>query len=95
MKCLARCVALLLLGTALGAQAASDPNNPYNSPIRRANPNSLQGTAPATPGLAPQVNLRPPTLENGGIGNGNNLRRELSKPNLDPQRPPRSSDRTP
>ncbi|WPN55506.1 MULTISPECIES: hypothetical protein [unclassified Pseudomonas] len=47
-------------------------NNPYNSPIRRANPNSMQGTQPGIPVIrgpntAPVP--RPPTLDNGGIGN--------------------------
>lgn len=55
------------------AQGSNDRANPYNSPIRRANPNSRQGSAPATPpvrgpGTAPAP--RAPTLENGGIGNG-------------------------
>ncbi|MDY7561513.1 hypothetical protein QN382_14645 [Pseudomonas sp. 10B1] len=47
-------------------------NNPYNSPIRRANPNSRQGTTSSIPSnrISPQTNPRPPTLENGGIGNG-------------------------
>ena len=26
-------------------------NNPYNSPIRRANPNSMQGTQPSAPAI--------------------------------------------
>ncbi|WP_299828755.1 hypothetical protein [Pseudomonas sp.] len=55
-------------------------NNPYNSPIRRANPNSRQGTESSIPSnrsnlpTNPQTNPRPPTLENGGIGNGNQNR---------------------
>ncbi|QTT89062.1 hypothetical protein [Pseudomonas chlororaphis] len=51
----------------------SSNNNPYNSPIRRANPNSMQGTQPSAPavrGVNPVPVQRPPTLENGGIGNG-------------------------
>ncbi|WP_434600955.1 hypothetical protein J3P91_15370 [Pseudomonas sp. Z4-7] len=79
-------LAILVLLTAATAQAAApgaDPvlvaqslpgnNNPYNSPIRRANPNSMQGTQPNVPGIRnnPTVPVpRPPTLENGGIGNG-------------------------
>ena len=46
--------------------------NPYNSPIRRANPNSMQGTQPATPVIRGPNTVpvpRPPTLDNGGIGN--------------------------
>ncbi|MCE1118082.1 hypothetical protein [Pseudomonas sp. NMI795_08] len=78
--------------------AASDSNNPYNSPIQRANPNSRQGSVPATPpvrGPSTQPNPRPPTLDNRGIGNGDNLRREQQAPNLEPTRPPRDSLRVP
>ena len=48
-------------------------NNPYNSPIRRVNPNSMQGTQPAMPAIRAPNTVpvpRPPTLDNGGIGNG-------------------------
>ncbi|MCO7516920.1 hypothetical protein NJF44_02595 [Pseudomonas guariconensis] len=77
---------------------AADRNNPYNSPIQRANPNSRQGSVPATPpvrGPSTQPNPRPPTLDNRGIGNGENLRREQQPPNLEPTRPPRDSQRAP
>ena len=75
----ALCIAL---GGVTAAQAQELPNstsgsgannNPYNSPIHRANPNSRQGTQPVTPpGRTPVTppNIRPPTLENGGIQNG-------------------------
>ena len=78
--------------------AANDSNNPYNSPIMRANPNSRQGSVPAMPpvrGPSTQPNPRPPTLDNRGIGNGENLRREQQTPNLEPTRPPRESPRVP
>ncbi|PNB26716.1 MULTISPECIES: hypothetical protein [unclassified Pseudomonas] len=78
--------------------AANDTNNPYNSPIMRANPNSRQGSVPAMPpvrGPSTQPNPRPPTLDNRGIGNGENLRREQQTPNLEPTRPPRDSPRVP
>ena len=78
--------------------AANDSNNPYNSPIMRANPNSRQGSVPAMPpvrGPSTQPNPRPPTLDNRGIGNGENLRREQQTPNLEPTRPPRDSLRVP
>ncbi|NIF15831.1 hypothetical protein [Pantoea sp. Cy-639] len=78
--------------------AANDGNNPYNSPIMRANPNSRQGSVPATPpvrGPSTQPVPRPPTLDNGGIGNGDNLRRQQTTPNLEPTRPPRDSQRVP
>ncbi|MGE6821582.1 hypothetical protein [Pseudomonas soli] len=78
--------------------AANDSNNPYNSPIMRANPNSRQGSVPAMPpvrGPSTQPNPRPPTLDNRGIGNGENLRREQQTPNLEPTRPPRDSPRAP
>ncbi len=95
----------LLLSTPLQAapaetpvQLAGSPNNPYNSPIMRANPNSRQGSVQATPpvrGPSIQPNPRPPTLENRGIGNGENMRREQTTPHLEPTRPPRESPRTP
>lgn len=50
----------------------SGNNNPYNSPIRQANPNSMQGTQPSAPGIRGPNTVpvpRPPTLDNGGIGN--------------------------
>ncbi|MNY51912.1 hypothetical protein D3C86_1875430 [compost metagenome] len=50
----------------------SGNNNPYNSPIRRANPNSMQGTQPSAPAIRGPNTVpvpRPPTLDNGGIGN--------------------------
>ncbi len=91
---LAAVLAVLGGGTAL---AASD-NNPHNSPIRDINPNSQQGSVPDTPplrGPTTQPVTRPPTLENRGIGNGNNLRREQQAPRLEPTRPPRDSQRLP
>lgn len=77
---------------------AADRNNPYNSPIQRANPNSRQGSMQATPpvrGPSTQPIMRPPTLDNRGIGNGDNLRREQQSPNLEPTRPPRDTRRVP
>ena len=71
-----RSLVVLALGLALsgGLQAQNLPgnNNPYNSPIKRANPNSMQGTQPNTPAALGTYTApvpRPPTLENGGIGN--------------------------
>ncbi|WVV49240.1 hypothetical protein THH46_14440 [Pseudomonas sp. NA13] len=74
---------LLLTAAAQAAMPGADPvvlaqnlpgnNNPYNSPTRRANPNSMQGTRSNVPTIHdnPTVPVpRPPTLENGGIGNG-------------------------
>lgn len=62
--------------------AANDTSNPYNSPTRRINPNSRQGTTAPNPQLrqpTPRTdNPRPPTLENRGIGNGENLRRPVN-----------------
>lgn len=84
--------------------AASQPlqlaasNNPYNSPIPRANPNSRQGTqqpAPPVRGPSTAPSVRTPSLDNRGIGNGDNLRRQQQAPNLEPTRPPRDSQRAP
>ncbi|MGS7254063.1 hypothetical protein ACQ7NP_23395 [Pseudomonas anuradhapurensis] len=99
---------ILALGLALclSAHAAAEPpvqiaasnNNPYNSPIQRANPNSRQGSMPATPplrGPSTEPYPRPPTLDNRGIGNGDNLRRQQQTPNLEPTRPPRDNPRAP
>lgn len=55
------------------AQNLPGNDNPYNSPTRRANPNSMQGTRPNVPTIHNNPTVpapRPPTLENGGIGNG-------------------------
>ncbi|UUQ64739.1 hypothetical protein NLK61_26675 [Pseudomonas fuscovaginae UPB0736] len=55
------------------AQNLPNTDNPYNSPIRRANPNSRQGSEPATPPVRGPNTVptpRPSTLENGAIGNG-------------------------
>ena len=71
-----RHLALLALGAVLVpcAQAQNLPggNDANNSPIHRANPNSMQGTQPNAPAIrGPQVGPAPraPTLDNGGIGN--------------------------
>jgi len=95
-------LSLLLLAPVQAAQAplqlAASPNNPYNSPIMRANPNSRQGSvqpAPPVRGPSTQPIPRQPTLENRGIGNGQDMRREQSAPRLEPTRPPRESTRTP
>ena len=71
-----RHVATLMLGLALMpmAQAQNLPGrtDSNNSPIHRANPNSMQGTqpnAPAVRGTQAGPTQRAPTLENRGIGN--------------------------
>ena len=70
-------------------------NNPYNSPIRRANPNSMQGTQPSAPAIRGPNTVpvpRPPTLDNGGIGNRypQNPSAPVSPPKFIPNPPPRS-----
>ena len=76
MNSCVRHLALLALGVFMlpGAQAQNLPggNDANNSPIHRANPNSMQGTqpnAPAIRGLQIGPAPRAPTLDNGGIGN--------------------------
>jgi len=75
--------------------SASYPNRPGsssdNGAIRRANPNSRQGTQSISPpvrgpNLAP-TQQRPPTLENGGIGNGYPTRQTSPRPSSGPDRP--------
>ncbi|AAY92374.1 hypothetical protein D3X12_20670 [Pseudomonas protegens] len=74
---------------------SSGNNDPYSNPIRRANPNSMQGTQPSSPpvrGPSTAPTGRPPTLENGGIGNGY-PRGGVQRPNPDPRvQSPRDSD---
>jgi hypothetical protein len=54
--------------------AAGASDQPDNGAIRRANPNSRQGTESISPSMrGPNLGpsqSRPPTLENGGIRNG-------------------------
>jgi len=76
---------LLLAGAGSPGSLNNSNNNPYNSPIRNANPNSRQGTESSIPPVrGPSVtpnnsaNPRPPTLENGGIGNGYPTRQQPS-----------------
>lgn len=50
----------------------SQPGNTNNT-IRRINPNSRQGSVPATPvprGPSTMPRVKTPTFENGGVGNG-------------------------
>ncbi|AWM92127.1 hypothetical protein DJ564_15480 [Pseudomonas sp. 31-12] len=72
-------------------------NNPYNSPIRRANPNSMQGTQPSAPVIRGPNTVpvpRPPTLDNGGIGNRypQNRTAPASPPKFIPNPPHRDAD---
>ncbi|MCU0070386.1 hypothetical protein N8H71_02220 [Pseudomonas koreensis] len=67
----------------LAQSPTGNSNNPYNSPIRRANPNSMQGTQPSAPPVRGPNTVpvpRPPTLENRGIGNSQPLRSVPSTP---------------
>ena len=74
--------------------SASYPNRSNNTPdngaIRRANPNSRQGTESISPtmrgpNLGP-TQPRPPTLENGGIGNGQPTRQTSPRPSSGTER---------
>jgi hypothetical protein len=84
---------------ALLAQNLPDnSDNPYKSPIRRINPNSMQGTRPSVPVIRGPNTVpvpRPPTLENGGIGNGyprSGTAPGAVKPYVPPKPAPRDSD---
>ncbi|TFY91243.1 hypothetical protein DYL61_18970 [Pseudomonas nabeulensis] len=76
MKSCVRHIAVLLVGLAMvplvQAQSLPGSTDSNNSPIHRANPNSMQGTqpnAPAVRGIQTGPTPRAPTVENGGIGN--------------------------
>jgi len=76
MNSCVRHLAVLALGLALApfAQAQNLPgsNDSNNSPIHRANPNSMQGTQPNTPavrGIQTGPTSPAPIVQNGGIGN--------------------------
>jgi hypothetical protein len=74
---------------ALTLAGATGNNTPDNGAIRRANPNSRQGTQSISPPVnrpAPGVNPRPPTLENGGIRNGYPTRQQAPAPSGNSQR---------
>jgi hypothetical protein len=76
----------------------STNHNPYNNPIRRANPNSMQGTQPNIPVIRGPSTVpvpRAPTLDNGGIGNRYPQDRSAptGPPTFIPNPPPRNSDR--
>ncbi|SUD75194.1 Uncharacterised protein [Pseudomonas putida] len=79
-------------------QLAAGNNNPYNSPIQRANPNSRQGSMPATPPCA----ARPPTRTSArpawttaALATATTCVGSNKTPNLEPSRPPRDSTRAP
>jgi hypothetical protein len=80
----------------LAQSPTGNSNNPYNSPIRRANPNSMQGTQPGTPIIRGPNTVpvpRQPTVENRGIGNGQQQRSVPSTPpTFIPNPPPRDGD---
>ncbi|MGS0545960.1 hypothetical protein HXW87_16480 [Pseudomonas sp. Y5-11] len=80
----------------LAQSPTGNSNNPYNSPIRRANPNSMQGTQPSTPVIrGPNTVPVPstPTVGNGGIGNGQQQRSVPgTPPRFIPNPPPRDGD---
>ncbi|BBP59549.1 hypothetical protein [Pseudomonas sp. St316] len=84
-------------GPVVLAQNLPGNNNPYNSPTRRANPNSMQGTRSNVPTIHDNPTVpapRPPTLENGGIGNGYPRSGQPSgspRPTIESPTPPRSS----
>lgn len=73
----------------------STHSNPYNSPIHRANPNSMQGTQPSAPAIRGPNTVpvqRSPTLDNGGIGNRYPERTApASPPKFIPNPPPRDT----
>ena len=85
-------IGLVQAGEYAPFQLAASNNQPDNGAIRRANPNSRQGTESISPtmrgpNLGP-TQTRPPTLENGGIRNGYPTREQSPRPsNGGAQRP--------
>ena len=90
---LALALALVPLAQAQSLPGSTDSNN---SPIHRANPNSMQGTQPSAPPIRGPSTVpvpRPPTLDNRGIGNGQPIRSAPAKPpTFIPNPPSRSTD---
>jgi len=81
------------LAPQLLVQNLPNSDNPYNSPIRRANPNSRQGSESSAPPLRGPNTLptqRPSTIENGAIHNG--YPRDQSAPMAVPISPGTRSD---
>jgi len=81
----------------LAQSPTGNSSNPYNSPIRRANPNSMQGTQPGAPVIRGPNTVpvpRPPTIDNGGIGNRYPQDRPppASPPKFIPNPPARDAD---
>jgi hypothetical protein len=79
----------LILAAATYPNGSARNNTPDNGAIRRANPNSRQGTQSISPQVnrpATGVNPRPPTLENGGIRNGYPTRQQTPAPSGSSQR---------
>ena len=95
MNSCVRYLTVLALGLALAplAQAQNLPGtyDTNNSPIHRANPNSMQGTqpnAPAVRGIQTGPTSPAPTVENGGIGNRHPSRNAApSRPATDTKTP--------
>lgn len=90
-------VALPASSWLLAQSPAGNSSNPYNSPIRRANPNSMQGTQPGAPAIRGPNTVpvpRPPTLDNGGIGNRYPQDRlpPVTQPKFIPNPPHRDAD---
>jgi len=95
-----RTLAVLAFSLALSslAQAQNLPGNntSNNGPIHRANPNSMQGTQPNSPAVRGTYTApvpRPPTLENGGIGNSRSQRDgSQTPPAIRPKAPTRDAN---
>lgn len=88
-------VAPQVLASASYPGRSSSPSD--TGAIRRANPNSRQGTesiSPGVRGVAPTpAQQRPPTLENRGIGNGYPTRQQSPRPTISPQAPGNANGR--
>ena len=99
MNSCVRHVAALVAGLAFASMAHAQNlpgnNTSNNGPIHRANPNSMQGTQPIAPAIRSPNTVpvpRPPTLDNGGIGNRYPAQSTpASPPKFIPNPPPRDT----
>jgi hypothetical protein len=78
---------VLALGLSCGVGAQNLPNSTYDNSSNNPNPNSRQGSESSTPpvrGPSTAPSPRPPTLQNGGVGNGYSVPSRPARQNTAP-----------